>query len=164
MICPKCLSEIPEDALYCDICGIKILICPTCNRLGTGKFCEVDNSKMIEKNIGPLKKKRGQKKEKAKNKHLIVLKNKNLNISIKINENGIIGRKSEIGSNELNRFPQISSEHASIEFKTKGKCFVTDLDTTNGTKLNGTVLKAMQPELIKSGDTLTLANIEFFVS
>ena len=41
MICPSkiCKSEIPDDSLYCDQCGIKILRCQKCDSIGLGKFC-----------------------------------------------------------------------------------------------------------------------------
>jgi hypothetical protein len=34
MICPAkvCLSEIEEDSIYCDQCGIELLICPNVHK------------------------------------------------------------------------------------------------------------------------------------
>ena len=166
MICPKCLSEIPDDSSFCDQCGLKLLVCPSCGRPGTGEYCEVDNTKMIEKGDALFEKKffKTERKPKAVRKANLTLVNKNLNINIKIESGGIVGRKSEISSKELGGFKQISSRHASIEFKTGVGWFVTDLNSTNGTKINNNPLEAMKPAQIKPGDTLTLANIEFFVS
>lgn len=41
MNCPSklCKAEIPEDSLYCDQCGIKILKCSKCGAIGISKFC-----------------------------------------------------------------------------------------------------------------------------
>ena len=51
MICPAkvCLSEIEEDSIYCDQCGIELLICPKCGNLGEKKFCSKDGTKMISR-------------------------------------------------------------------------------------------------------------------
>jgi hypothetical protein len=51
MICPVkvCLSEIEEDSIYCDQCGIELLICPKCGNLGEKKFCSKDGTKMISR-------------------------------------------------------------------------------------------------------------------
>jgi hypothetical protein len=51
MICPAkvCLSEIDEDSIYCDQCGIELLICPKCGNLGEKKFCSKDGTKMISR-------------------------------------------------------------------------------------------------------------------
>ena len=53
MICPAkvCLSEIEEDSIYCDQCGIELLICPKCGNLGEKKFCSKDGTKMISRKI-----------------------------------------------------------------------------------------------------------------
>jgi len=41
MICPNkiCKQEIPDDSLYCDQCGLKILRCSKCGAPGIGKHC-----------------------------------------------------------------------------------------------------------------------------
>ncbi len=43
MRCPKCNMEIPDDALYCNKCGKKILIikCPNCqeDNFNNAYFC-----------------------------------------------------------------------------------------------------------------------------
>ncbi len=51
MICPAkvCLSEIEEDSIYCDQCGVELLICPKCGNLGEKKFCSKDGTKMISR-------------------------------------------------------------------------------------------------------------------
>jgi len=51
MICPAkvCLSEIEEDSIYCDQCGIELLICQKCGNLGEKKFCSKDGTKMISR-------------------------------------------------------------------------------------------------------------------
>ncbi len=51
MICPAkvCLSEIEEDSIYCDQCGIELLICSKCGNVGEKKFCSKDGTKMISR-------------------------------------------------------------------------------------------------------------------
>lgn len=166
MICPKCYSEIYDDSSFCDMCGIKIMLCPACGILGYEKKCRVDHSKMIEKGNNVIEKKLFKTERFiSDNKAIsILLINKNLNVEFKISPGDVVGRKSESLSKELGHIKQISSKHALFEFNNSNGWFVSDLNTTNGTKVNGVRLEIMTPVKIKQGDTLTLANIEFFVS
>jgi len=66
----------------------------------------------------------------------------------------IIGRElsNEIVINNI----EVSRRHARITIDEKGEYFIEDLNSTNGTFLNGKILKSKQ--MIKSGDDLRLGN------
>ena len=51
----------------------------------------------------------------------------------------------------------LSRFHCEVARK-NGQLYVTDLASSNGTKLNGEPLKPNQPELLRRGATITLAN------
>ena len=51
----------------------------------------------------------------------------------------------------------ISRFHCEVARK-NGQLYVTDLKSSNGTRLNGSTLRPGQPELLRKGSTITLAN------
>ena len=55
------------------------------------------------------------------------------------------------------QYHQVSGLHCSVEFQ-DGFVTLTDLNSTNGTYLNGTRLPANQPFTVRSGDSVYLAN------
>ena len=71
----------------------------------------------------------------------------------------IIGRGKIYGTYTLSD-QAISGSHASFDNK-DGQYVVTDLSSTNGTKLNGTRLVANKPYLISDGDIIQLGRINF---
>jgi hypothetical protein len=56
------------------------------------------------------------------------------------------------------RFPTISKLHA--QFRIGNPLTIVDLDSANGTKLNGRTLRPRQPESVAVGDLLTLGEVE----
>lgn len=56
----------------------------------------------------------------------------------------------------------VSRRHARI-FAQDGACYIEDLDSTNGTFLNGTRLKPHQPYAIRDGDALTVGKLDLLV-
>ena len=56
--------------------------------------------------------------------------------------------------------PVISRYHAKVE-KTEGIYYIIDLNSTNGTFVNGRRLKAQEPNVMIAGDKVAFANIGF---
>ena len=56
----------------------------------------------------------------------------------------------------------MSGQHFALLVQ-NGGIFLSDLNSTNGTFLNGNSLLPHKPEKIREGDKITLANIEFIV-
>lgn len=75
-------------------------------------------------------------------------------------DNFIIGRKREAVDGLVTINPKIGRKHCRVD-KNGEQYTVTDLASTNGTFVNGMRLQPGQPQIIKSGDILRLANTDF---
>jgi hypothetical protein len=171
MICPNCLSDISDDSSYCDQCGKKIMICPTCGKIGNTAFCFEDGSKLIHN----AKDKKFTERsffqtEKTDNTigNLRIQKlkfiNKNLNLEFTIEQETVIGRTFGELAKVFNKYNQISSKHLLVKPADKDNSWiVVDLNSSNFTKLNDMKLEPGKEYVIKRGDFLTLANIEFYI-
>lgn len=71
----------------------------------------------------------------------------------------MIGKHSELSDYQLKR-PEISRLHLRID-KKENVCIVTDLNSTNGTVVNGYALQANETVSVKSGDLIYLAGIGY---
>ncbi len=71
----------------------------------------------------------------------------------------LIGKNKAMADFCLNE-PGVSRLHVKIE-ELSGEYFVTDLNSTNGTKVNGELLKANETKKLLPGDELVLADIKF---
>lgn len=90
-----------------------------------------------------------------------------ISVQPELRENIIIGKEELlIGKlkNQVDIFlnhPGISRLHAKIERKTEGS-FLTDLNSTNGTFLNGTRLQANECREVKTGDEIFFAGAGYY--
>jgi hypothetical protein len=71
-----------------------------------------------------------------------------------------LGRTQGEHSARLGGIPVISGIHARVT-RENGAWFVTDLKSSNGTRVNGEKLAPNTPARIKNGDAVSLANIAF---
>ena len=72
----------------------------------------------------------------------------------------IVGRSQ--GSGFLYESPFVSSQHARIEYA-DGAFTLTDLDSSNGTIINGQPLAPLQPRWLKVGDVVQILDLVFVV-
>lgn len=54
----------------------------------------------------------------------------------------------------------VSRIHASIEMECE-ECYLTDLQSTNGTRINGKPLISGSPMLLRHGDRITFGRVEY---
>lgn len=57
--------------------------------------------------------------------------------------------------------PLVSKQHAALSIKSDGSCWVRDLGSRNGTSVNGVALAKDKERLLRDGDVLSVAYIEF---
>ena len=170
MLCSNCLLEIEDNSTYCDQCGKPVMICSECGYTGTVKTCPNDGMKLTLNNDVKnylarnfFKTEREKSSVQASTIPVLKLSNRALDVNLEVMNNDILGRTTGKFAQRISGLKQLSSKHVSFLFGKEG-WIVTDLGSTNGTKINGKQLIPMQPEKIKPGDLLILANIEFYVS
>lgn len=192
MICPSklCKAEIPEDSLYCDQCGLKILKCSKCGAIGISKFCGkcggmmsfTGDSKSASLNQPEIKSSDSLTTAKSAQSTVQNLvsqpvtagtqviqlepQEKTLQlcssngIILAVKDGSVLGRTTGDFVQQLGTIPVISSRHAQIS-KKDGKWFITDLHSTNKTYINNVQLTPDVPTEISENDVIILANVSF---
>lgn len=90
----------------------------------------------------------------------LILSNGAQGITIEGVDGAIIGRRNGIYQSQFARFPYISGTHAKLKFDAvQNKWFITDMNSSNGTRYNNVPLVAGQPCVLENGATVQLANI-----
>lgn len=187
IICPNCKAEIEENSNYCDQCGQSLVYCSSCGRVGTGRRCTycgglmVSADELIEQRKGkPKYHTVGEVSQtfatggvtangtpKAGGPEgipTLTLYNPSLDIRI-IGVNGaIIGRKQGPYQQLFDGNMYISGVHAQLLYKPDSGWCVIDKHSSNGTKLNQRDLLPDIPMSVKTGDIVSLANINLQVS
>jgi FHA domain len=81
-----------------------------------------------------------------------------------IASNWLLGRSPACAISILN--PSVSRRHAVIGYRSGGGFYITDLNSSNGTWVNGRRLAPMQPKFLEDSDLLLIGTlrVEFFVA
>jgi len=162
MNCPNkiCKREIPDDSCFCDQCGVHLLRCDKCGFIGTGKFCGNCGGSMsaVQPPASSSSAPTVIVSLPAEKIFLCNLEDWNLEIA----DGNILGRTNGPHAAMLGKFPVISSTHAKITCN-NNEWFITDLNSTNKTYVNGAKLEPNVPVKIKQNDVVMLANVTFTV-
>lgn len=75
----------------------------------------------------------------------------------------LIGRDGNVEVEYFDSFPYISNSHIIAEY-ILDDLFITDVGSTNGTKVNGKRIDKGQKIKVNNGDVIQLANVEFIIS
>ncbi len=95
----------------------------------------------------------------------LILSNGLLGLTIEGVDGAVIGRRHGIYQTMFSRFPYVSGSHAQLKFDSiKNRWTVTDMNSSNGSKYNGTPLQPEVPCILENGATLQLANITLTVA
>lgn len=149
--CPFCKTLIPDDCIYCDTCGEKLRKCTSCGAFAKSKRCtkcgkpteELVSSKAVSVLPG----------------HLVCL---SAALRLGLSNDAVIGRRGSYGD-VFHIFPSISGRHARLI--QKGDVWqIVDIGSSYGTFLNGKELEKDHPAVIKVGDIIKFADIEFKVT
>lgn len=188
IICPSCREEIEEQSYYCDQCGQALMYCSNCGRVGTGRRCthcgglmaapgeESKESGSLHSHSTAAEISRTFATARENNPGnpapdvqiqgipTLTLFNPSLNIRIVGINGAIIGRKQGPYQQSFEGDMYVSSVHAQLIYKPDTGWCIIDKHSSNGTKLNGRDLLPDIPMSIKSGDIVSLANINLQVS
>ncbi|MCI7565963.1 MAG: FHA domain-containing protein [Treponema sp.] len=189
MICPSkiCKCEIPDDSLFCDQCGIRILKCEKCGAIGISKFCGKCGGHMVFQEASetvPEQRKPEQSTPVPPVPSVqpvppvqpagtviidvnpaiapVLELHNNDGWSITPKHGNILGRTTGEFAAELGKYPVISSRHAQITLKDKN-WYITDLNATNKSYLNNVQIQPDVPTKLNNNDVLVLANVTFVV-
>ena len=188
IICPSCKEEIEDDSHFCDQCGQELVYCSSCGRVGMGRRCTYCGGLMVT--VDELvEQRKGQRSASADSQSIVTfgtnaskraadqnigaspgglptltLYNPNLDIRMVGVNGAVIGRRQGPYTQLFEGNMYISGVHAQLIYKPDTGWNIIDKHSSNGTKLNQRDLLPDVPMSIKSGDIVTLANINLQVT
>ena len=190
MICPNkiCAQEIPDDSCFCDQCGTQILRCEKCAFISISKRCGKCGGVMAaieppasQSTASPNVSVPDAASVPAANAPadspaipvstatvIVQLPTEKIFLcstegwNLEISNGDILGRTNGQHTAKLGKFPVISSNHAKVS-RQNNEWFITDLNSTNKTFVNGVKLESNVPARIKQNDVVILANVNFTV-
>lgn len=188
IICPNCREEIDDDSRFCDQCGHELFYCSSCGRVGMGRRCtscgglmvsyeEWQQKRQPQVSIGPslstsipFTSQRASASPEGPQVAMphgvpsLTLYNPSLDIRMQGVNGAVIGRRQGPYQQMFENNMYISGVHAQLIYKPDSGWCIIDKHSSNGTKLNQRDLLPDVPMSIKSGDIVTLANINLQVS
>lgn len=194
IICPNCKEEIEERSHYCDQCGQELAYCTNCGRVGKGRRCthcgglmatpdELDRKRdsNASRSAAALEAaslsfnqvtQASMRMADAPNQPAVAksgiptltLYNPSLDIRMTGVNGAVIGRRQGPYQQLFEGNMFISGVHAQLIYKADIGWCIIDKHSSNGTKLNQRDLLPDVPMSIKTGDIVTLANINLQVS
>jgi len=151
------------------------MVCSVCKRPGKGKRCIFDGNELVpatgnasvptsqSPSVQPV-----QQVNNTSSGDKIKFTSQVHGIMIEVRDGDIIGSKNGAFANVFNRFKFISSTHCRI-VKTAAGWHIQDIGSnntgsTNGTFINGTKLNPNTLYPFTSGTTVTIADVELFIT
>ncbi len=179
--CASCKAQLDPDSFFCDQCGVELLRCTACGRLGKQKRCmfcgkplapvriAISTDRVATDSIAadpapgppPVS---PPTPGAAPSVGKLRLSNAKQGIDLLPADGDILGRKFGQHVAVLGRFSQISSNHLQIKRASDGSWRVMDLNSFNHTFYNGAQLEPQRECPIAAGGRLGLADIELTVS
>ena len=157
IICPNCKEEIDDDSHYCDQCGQALLYCKSCGRVGMGRRCIHCGGLMVsleeyQRDIG------------AQTSYSVGISANPISaVSIGDNPSTMPNRHSDSDTQYFTNNMYVSGVHAQLKYNATTGWSVTDKHSSNGTKLNQHTLQPDVEMSLKTGDILSIANINLQV-
>lgn len=167
--CPSCSEMIPEDSLYCDMCGVKLLECINCSTIGCDEFCPECGKPMVSRKIGKGKTTDGGTTDGedgfttvGKRPKKLILKSRNGNVTLQPESEAIIGRNDSPYASALSDMNLISRRHG--KFVKRGRdWYIVDFGSTNGTYVNDREVPPDTPVQFSVGDVVDIGTYLFDV-
>lgn len=151
--CPKCKAQLDEDGCFCDQCGSEIKECPSCRKVGRGSMCTRCGVALVSR--------RDTDAPSPVDDSGLYLVSLQPGIRVKVEDGAVLGRRTGIYVAQFGTDGYVSGTHCRFDRKGDGYWTVTDLDSTNGTAVNGTALLPNVPCTIGRGSKIRIATREF---
>ena len=156
--CPTCQKEYRKGTLICENCGANLLIGGRDDGGVTTKIQPIEKSKGGRSGWGPSIFK--------KNQVVIHIESVSEPITLTVTSRILLGRYDSVSdyTPDLDLTPYqagskgVSRLHASIQ-RTGDRLELVDLDSANGTYINGKQLRARTPGILRDGDEIRLGNL-----
>ena len=187
MKCPvsSCKYEIDDDSVFCDQCGAELSVCPKCGAVAAAKFCPKDGTRLESRKTRPAAPPAAppvaQTAAEAPSQPAAA-PSADARATVRLNDTAvsafrirhssgavvevshgdIVGRSDGKFAAVFGGSKFVSGRHASFS-AANGLMAVTDLGSTNGTKVNGESLAPNAPRQLKSGDKVTFADQEMVI-
>ena len=94
--------------------------------------------------------------------HLFLV-NDNASLRLAGVDGAVLGRRHGIYQENLAPFSYISGAHAQLAYSVGQGWTITDKNSSNGTKVDGSALVPEIPCVLHNGSKVQLANVEFFI-
>lgn len=166
--CPACGGKIPEDSLYCDMCGIRLLQCINCGTVGSDDFCPECGKPMVSRTADKNKASAPNPKENdgfatiGKAPKQLVLRLRKGNVVLLPENEAIIGREDSPYAEALASMNLISRRHG--KFVKRGReWYIVDFGSTNGSYVNDIEVQANTPMKFSVGDVIDIGTYIFDV-
>jgi len=185
--CPFCGKEIEADSFYCDQCGEGLKVCGNGHGFKKGKVCSQCGQPLAEAKhaignksrpahhnsiathntaVGPTQADNDSQKTirqiPTKSKPQFMT-GKSINARLPIKEGAVIGRRTGDYVSTFASQGYVSGTHARIQANADGDYEIIDLDSTNGTFVNGTQIPPNQPVVINVGDEIAFYDTTFII-
>ena len=190
--CPKCRVEIESDSYYCDQCGVELYICPQCHVFGKGKRCTQCGQPLVSaanQVVSPVHPSTSSENSSASSVNSsassvspapsepektmrpgvsvpplpVRLVCSAAGIRLGLGNGAVIGRRKGDYVSAFASQGYVSGTHARLQKSTSGQWEIVDLDSTNGTFVNGNRLSPNVPAVVSIGDIVRIANLDFKV-
>lgn len=155
--CPDCRSLIPDDSAFCDQCGKELKWCPKCRRPKRGTECPLCGSDLVP-GRKYLALPGGGDTPSAGNPLSLTLVGNGWRLPLRP---GGFGRLGGIWP-ELGTCQYVSGNHGTIRRGPDG-WEMADAGSTNGTYVNGQRLATGSAVILKKGDSVRIATLDFIV-
>ncbi|WP_286880349.1 FHA domain-containing protein [Proteiniphilum sp. UBA7639] len=185
--CPLCGKEIEADSFYCDQCGEELKLCGNGHGFKKGKVCSQCGQPLVKAKFAPNNKSQTEPDNsvvthntaveptqtdnssqktirltptKAKPQFMV---GKSINARLPIKEGAVIGRRTGDYVSTFASQGYVSGTHARIQANADGDYEIIDLDSTNGTFVNGSQIAPNKPTAIHTGDEIAFYDTTFII-
>ncbi len=155
-LCPHCGNENQEGMIYCERCGVALVAMPLAtHQLSTDEAERVSASALGTEGVLILQ---------------VGAEATSTMFRIKMKKEVVLGRVTDFseGTTYINLTPHgadasgVSRRHARL-MRDNNAVYLMDLNSTNGTRLNGEPLAASAERRVQDGDEIMLGRLKVYV-